>query len=128
VATAAGVGGQLWYEANTFDEVVKNVWGRPRVVRAYNTFPGCVWADGASNQPAIEVLAIGHGENWEPQALLKMVPGASFRICRTGELCGLSPVLIVAWTGSALRVFPPKKYSQLLESQEQQESAASAAA
>lgn len=109
IATAAGVGGHLWYEANTFEEIEEEVRGRPRVVRAYNFF---------SPSPGIEVLAIGHGENGEPHALLRMVPGASFRICRNGELPGLSPVLIVAWTGSVLRVFPPKRYASLQETSE----------
>jgi hypothetical protein len=99
VATIAGPGGRLWFEANSYKEFINK---RGRVDREYDTFP----------PPGVEVVVTGMGPSGEPQGLFIMSPGSSFRICRNGALEGASPVLIVAWPGSSLRVFPPKKYEE----------------
>lgn len=97
VDTMAGEGGRLWYEANSWSEVRTS-----RVIRQYHEFPSA----------GVDVLAIGYGPGGEPHALVKMIPGASFRICRDGDLDGASPVIVVVWSGSVLSAFPPKKFQK----------------
>ena len=75
---------------------------RCRVKRFYQPFPSA----------GIEVHAIGTGPNGEPHALIKMLPGASFRVCRIGYRGGLPPENVVVWTGSKLRVITPGKYGK----------------
>lgn len=100
VATEAGEDGELWYEANSYDECTAQTPRGERVERFYHPFPGA----------GTHVVAAGTGPQGEPHALLLMVPGASFRICRTGDLAGASPELVVVWPGSTLRCFAPAKY------------------
>jgi hypothetical protein len=89
--------GRLWFEATSYSESVE----RGRVTREHHPFP-CA---------GVEPIAIGQGQDGEPQALFRMLPAASFRICRNGRLPPeLSPVLVVVWTGSTLRCFAPAKF------------------
>lgn len=92
--------GQLWFEANCYDEeIIPTRYGR-RVRRAYKLFPnpGC----------GVDVVAIGTGANGEPNALLRMLPGSSFRICR--DTVDLPPELLVVWPGTKLRLIVPEKH------------------
>jgi hypothetical protein len=91
--------GQLFLEANCYDEEeVKDRWGNRRVRRAYRPFPG----------GGVDILAIGTGANGEPNALLRMLPGSSFRIIR--DTLNLPPELLVVWPGSKLRLIVPEKH------------------
>lgn len=102
IETQTAEGGDLWFEANSYRELEERQGRRERVVRAYDEFPSA----------GVRVLATGNGVNGELRALCVMKPGASFRIVRTG-VRQASPVLIVAWPGSKLRVFSPKKYQNV---------------
>ncbi len=93
VHTAAGHNGKLWFSANVWDERLHD----GRVVREYRPFPAV----------GVDVLAIGTGPTGEPEALLQMHQGASFRIQRDGDLQGLPPTLVVSWTGSVMKCFEP---------------------
>lgn len=101
VSTECGDGGMLRYFANSYEEAMV----RNRVVRQYDTFP----------PPGVEAVAVGTSNTKAPHGLFIMSPGSSFRIERSGDLEGASPVLIVAWPGSSLRCFPPKKYQESAE-------------
>lgn len=94
-------GGQLFYEDNEWEGVVIGS-KRRRVKRFYRPFPGA----------GIDVYTIGTGPNGEPHALVMMLPGASFRVCRIGYRGGLPPENVVTWTGSELRVITPAKYDK----------------
>jgi hypothetical protein len=73
-------------------------------VRVYHEFPAA----------GVDVLAMGTADNGELRVLCTMKPGSSFRIVRSGVSRDTSPVLIVAWPGSKLKVFPPKKYKSAM--------------
>lgn len=98
--------GQLWFEANCYDQEVVPTKYSKRVRRAYHPFQG---GDG------VDVLAIGTGANGEPNALLRMIPGASFRICR--DTLDLPPELLVVWTGIKLRFIVPEKHRKKQQKQ-----------
>lgn len=98
VETESGGGGRLRLLSNSYEEYVD----RGRVQRYYNFFP----------PTGVEVVAMGTSSSGCPHGLFIMSPGSSFRIERSGDLDDASPVLIVAWPGSTLRCFPPKKYQQ----------------
>jgi hypothetical protein len=93
VAIPAGSGGRLWFE----DILLEKIFSGREVRMRPAAFPG----------PGVKVLAIGCGELGEPQALLKLARGASFRIHRTGELDGELPVIEVRYR-KELEVGPPK--------------------
>lgn len=88
--------GRLRLMANSYQEYVD----RERVQRQYDFFPGA----------GVEVVAMGTSPSGAPHGLFIMQPGSSFRIERMVDSPDDSPVLIVAWPGSSLRCFPPKKY------------------
>lgn len=92
LALCAGERGKLWVEQTRHDEALVEGARGPRVMQVPKQFPGL----------GVTVLAIGHGPAGEPQALLKLVPGASFRIRRNGVLGGLPRKITVQWTGSKL--------------------------
>lgn len=95
--------GQLYFEANCYDEVIDtNRWGGKRVRRAYRPFPG----------GGVDVLAIGTGQNGEPNALVRMLPGSSFRICR--DTVNIPWEFTVVWPGSKLRLIVPEKVKKQL--------------
>lgn len=98
MATECGPGGGLRLLANSYREELT----RGRIRRVYDPFPPL----------GVEVLAGGVSSNGAPQGLLVMHPGSSFRVERGGELEGASPILIMTWSGSLLRCFPPKKYRE----------------
>lgn len=96
VAMCAGVGGRLWIEAAGFDEVEDDA----AVRRQPRMFPGA----------GVEVVAIGHGPQGEPHALLKLKKGAAFRICRNGALNGLPPAVDINWNGHEMFARPAPRY------------------
>ena len=94
--------GQLWFEANCYDEeVIQTKWGK-RVRRAYKPFPG----------NGVDVLAWGHGMNGEPNALVRMLPGSSFRICR--DTIDIPWEYTVVWPGTKLRLIVPERVRKQL--------------
>lgn len=96
--------GQLWLEANCYDEqIIQTRYGQ-RVRRAYHRFP--------TPMSGVEVLATGTGANGEPHALLRMLPGSSFRICR--DTIDIPPEMLVVWPGSNLRLIVPEKHKKRL--------------
>ncbi len=90
--------GQLWFTSNCYDEVIVPTKYSSRVRRDYRVFPGA----------GVAIVAIGTGANGEPNALLRMWPGASFRICR--DTLDLPAELVVVWPGTRLKVIVPRKY------------------
>lgn len=94
--------GQLWLEANCFDEeIIQTRWGK-RVRRAYKPFPG----------NGVDVLAWGTGMNGEPNALVRMLPGSSFRICR--DTTDIPWEYTVVWPGTKLRLIVPERVRKQL--------------
>jgi len=98
VETESGDNGSLCFLANSYDEELRH----GHVRRCYHIFPST----------GVEVVATGTSESGCPHGLFIMCPGSSFRIERSGELEGASPVLIVVWTGATMQCFPPRKYQQ----------------
>lgn len=96
--------GQFWYEANTYDEIIYQERRREKVRRSYRPF---------TDARGIGIVGHGCGPHGEPHALLHMLPGASFRICR--DVVDRSPVLVIAWPGTKLKVITPYKYKKMLE-------------
>ena len=67
-----------------------------RVVRSYRNFP----------PPGVSVLAeCANPEDGTCSKLLELVPGARFKICRTGELEGSPRKFELQWTGKGWEVF-----------------------
>ena len=62
----------------------------------------------------------------EEEALLEVLPGACFRIEREleGTLPEESPILVVSWTGTTLRISRPSKYREEVQEQQNAEDAA----
>ncbi len=119
IETDALVGGEMWFESTSWNEVIGNSDG---VDRVFKPFPSV----------GVEVMARGYSEHGAPQALLRMKKRASFRICRNGNFTvaneGLRPkktaddryaypVMVVVWPGSSLRCFPPKRFERDSERQ-----------
>lgn len=101
VTTQAGVGGRIALTTNCYQEEMNG----DRVVRVYGQFPSI----------GIEVVgSINHSVNTEHficyEALLVLRDGASFRIRRTGDLDGASPILIVCWCNGCLWVRTPRRF------------------
>jgi len=118
VATDTLVDGKMWFEATNWDEVIGDSDG---VDRVFKPFPSV----------GIEILARGYSAHGAPQALIRMMKRASFRICRSGNFAAANeglvapyrdrgawkgdegfayPVMVVVWPGSSLRCFPPKRF------------------
>ena len=88
-------GGSLWMEGTGFTELDD---GARSVKREQHPFP----------PPGVIPVDASGGD----LLLLMTKRGASFRICRSGDLQGAPPVLIVTWSGGKLRVVVPRKYQQ----------------
>ncbi len=107
VCTMAGVGGRLFWTARSYEQHL--AYGRVR--QRHNGFVRHEEGDGGwvgTTTAGVEILAIGHGQQSEPHALIVMHPGAGFRLRRNGELYDASPELHVLWTGDELKCFTPK--------------------
>lgn len=87
VETCPGVGGAVKLYANTSREWEDEK--KQRVMKEPNPFP----------PPGITVLAERDSSLGNKEYLLLMVPGASFRIVRSGRLNGAPPELVVVWNG-----------------------------
>lgn len=94
VETPPGVGGTVKLVANTVTEIFDEK--KQRVVREANPFP----------PPGVVLLAEKPGnDKWGPEFLVSMLPGASFRIVRNGELFdhtekkNAPPEIVVVWNG-----------------------------
>lgn len=113
VCTSTGEGGSLAYTATSYREAVEN----GLVVKRYDDlFP----------PPGVDVLAMGYGQDGNPQMLLRMTPRSSFRIVRSHiGLEDASPVIIVTWHGEprvdkvtkkrrdhALQVWSPPRFTK----------------
>jgi hypothetical protein len=99
VRTAAAPNGQVRVHANSYSEVEEN----GRVSRKYNDFP----------TPGISLVASGQcirGDTTWEEFLLVLVPGASFRVARNGDLEGAAPEMVVAWNGYKMRSEVPRKF------------------
>lgn len=87
VETAGGLGGTVKLYANTMSEEVDEK--THRVVRKANAFP----------PPGVELIA-ERQSSVGPEFLVSMLPGASFRIVRSGKLPkDAAPELVVLWNG-----------------------------
>lgn len=87
VETAPGVGGSVKLFANTVREEINEK--TQRVQREANDFP----------PPGVELIAQRDGIVG-PEFLISMLPGASFRISRSGKLpSDAVPELVVLWNG-----------------------------
>lgn len=95
--------GQFWYESNTYNEEVYHERRREKVRRVYRDF---------NEARGIGTVAQGSGPNGETQKLLHMIPGSSFRICR--DSIDRSPVLVIAWPGTKLKMITPEKYRKVM--------------
>ena len=83
VATSAGVGGELWLTSNCQEEYME----KGRVIRRSKPL-----------EQAVGVTLLGSSAETNHKVLL-LAPGASFKICRNGQLEGAPPELTVLWTG-----------------------------
>lgn len=102
VEPVAGVGGKLWYESGSFDEVLHN----GHVERRYHAFP----------PPGVEIWGTGHDQNDEVHHLLLMLPRAHFRIRRTGQMpLDWWQYATVTWTGYQLRFDIPMREKTRIE-------------
>lgn len=88
IETAPGIGGKIKFKSTSFTEHYDE--GEKRVKRKYREdFP----------PPGVRVLTEGKSGERGRCLLLEMLPGASFRIERTGTLDGAPGVLTVVWKG-----------------------------
>lgn len=113
VQTAAGCGtangeGKLIFSARSFTERVSR---KGKVVKEYHPFV-TTSDDTWLGQPmtGIEIVAAGCGPNGEPNALLVMREGASFRIYRTGDVGDAPREINVKWTGKMLTKWARGRY------------------
>lgn len=92
--------GEVQLFANTYKEEIRNNW----VQRIYLPIEEAV---------GVEVVAKADvemdGSKW-PDALIKMRPGSTFRVHRSGKLEGETPEILVTWSGTKLRTIVPAKY------------------
>jgi len=99
VRTQPGEGGSIWLTSNWVNEEISG----ERVVRKCRPFEEAVGVESIVSKGDMH--------------LIRMAPGASFRVCRNGRLQGKDPELTFMWTGrydenkptAGLRVFG-KKY------------------
>lgn len=89
VEVSPGINGRMIYTASSFGEDI----AENRVKRAYKEFPPI----------GIEKLAEG---GMEPELLIRMMPGSSFRLICTGDTGGAPDGMTVIWTGKNMLVHP----------------------
>jgi len=121
VATEAGEDGELKLTANTFRECLETErYGRhthQQVTKVWNSFP----------PPGVELLNPEHAQigedgvcRWDPGVeiktqvappiLLRMNAGASFRVWRSGDICGAASNFLVSWSGKELWTVVPRNH------------------
>ena len=99
VQTCAGERGNLIYLSAEYQFYVENGYVR----RWHMDFP----------PPGIKVWAIGQKPSGEVEALLEMLPGAAFKLVRTGNLGDAPTTISVTWTGNGhLMVRSPNRYTK----------------
>lgn len=89
VEVSPGINGRVIYTSSSFDEDIVE----DRVKRTYREFPPI----------GIEKLAEG---GIEPELLIGMMPGSSFRLICTGDTGGAPDGMTVIWTGKSMLVHP----------------------
>jgi len=101
VTTQAVPGGTLWYEGSIWKRQTKD----GKTEHVYGSFPSM----------GVRVVAKGDGPNGETHILAILEKGASFHICRDGDLSSdsygtnVSNILAVAWDGVTLTCSPPQR-------------------